>query len=74
VDDGDKPVSISTEVEDYIPINIVGIHKHAADISEIEPPYSFDYSCPSSDFICRVSIAVNGFLDMPPSDDIHAAP
>jgi hypothetical protein len=62
VDDGDKPVSILPEVEDHIPINIIGIPKHVANLGKILPPYRFNDCRPRSDFFCHVRIAIDGFL------------
>jgi hypothetical protein len=71
VDDGDRPVSILPEVEDRVPVDIIGICKHAANFQKFVPPDSFDYRRPSFDFVCRIRIAMDGFVQMPSGDDIH---
>jgi hypothetical protein len=71
VNDGDKPISILPDVEDHISVDIIGIREHAPNLRKVTPPGSFDDRCPSSDFICRIRVALRGFVHMPSSDDVH---
>jgi hypothetical protein len=71
VDDGDKPISILSEVEHYVPVDIIGILKQAANFRKIVPSNRFDNHCPRFDFVCRIRIAIDGFTQMPSGYDVH---
>ena len=72
VDNGDKPVSIVPEVEDHIPIDIIGIYEHAANFGKIPPSDRPDDRDPGFDLVCRIRIALNGSVEMLAGDDVHS--
>jgi hypothetical protein len=72
VNDRDKPVSVLPKVEDYISIDIISVLKHTAHFLEVLPSDSSDYRRPSPDFVCRIRITIDGFVQMPSGDDVHS--
>lgn len=71
VDDGDKPISVLSEVKNYVPIDIIGVLKEAPNLRKIVPSNSFDYHCPRFDFVGRIRIAIDGFTQMPSGYEVH---
>jgi hypothetical protein len=71
VDNGNKPIPILAEVEDYVTVDIVGIPKHTANFGEIPPPHRFNDCRPGFDFVCRIRISIGGYLQMPSGDKVH---
>jgi hypothetical protein len=69
--DSDKPISILPEVKGYIPIDVICIRKHAANLRKAMPSDNSDDRCPCSDFVCRIRIALSGIVQMPSRDDVH---
>jgi len=72
VNDSDKPISILSEIEDHIAVDIIGIREHAPNFRKVVPPDSFDDRSPGADFACRIRISLTGFVQMPSSDDVHS--
>ena len=71
VDDGDKPISILSKVENHVPIDIIGILKHMANFCKVVPSNTFDYCRPRSDLARRIGIALHRFAQMPSGNDVH---
>jgi len=71
MDDSYKPVSILSKIEDNISIDIISISKQVANFRKSLPPHTSDDRRPCFDFICRIWIAIDGFLQMPSGDDVH---
>jgi len=71
VDDRDKPIPILPKVEDYVPGHIVGISDHTTNFGEILPPHRFNDCRPGFDFVRRIWIAIDGYLQMPSGDNVH---
>jgi hypothetical protein len=71
VNNGNKPIPILPEVEDYVTVDIVGIPDHTANFGEILPPHRFNDCGPGSDFVRRIRKASSGYLQMPSGDKDH---
>jgi hypothetical protein len=71
VDNRNKPIPILPEVEDYVSVDIVGIPDQTANFGEILPPCRFNDCCPGFDFVRRIRIAIDGFLQVPSGDKVH---
>ena len=46
VNDGDKPVTVPSDVKDYVAIHVIGILEHAANFVKIVPADSLDDTHP----------------------------
>jgi hypothetical protein len=71
MDNGNKPIPILPEVEDYVTVDVVGIRDHTANFGEILPSHRIDDCGPGGDFVRRIRIASGGYLQMPSGDKDH---
>ena len=54
VDDGDKPVPISPDIEYDMSFDMIRVLEHAANFRETVPPGSFNYAHPCFDLVRRI--------------------
>jgi len=57
VDNGDKPITVPSDVKDQVAIHVIGILKHAANFLKIVPADPLDDTHPRFDFVRRVRVA-----------------
>ena len=69
VDDGDKPVPVSSDIKDHLVVHGIGILKDTANFREIVPAYGLDNTDPRSDFPRRIRIAPHRLAQMLARDD-----
>jgi len=73
MDDGDKPVPIVPNVEDYVALDKIGILKRAANIVKTVPADRFNKSGPSHDFVRRIWVAFHRLPQMLTRNDMHSS-
>lgn len=71
VNDGDKPVAILTNIEDYESFHVVGVLELAANLRKIVPSNLFDYSYPCLDLVRRIRILLHSLIQMLAGNDVH---
>jgi len=72
VDNGDKPITVPSDVEDHVAIDAIGILKHAANFLKIVPADSLDDSYPRFDFVRRIRIAFHRLAEVLSRNDEHS--
>lgn len=72
MDNGDEPIAISPNIEDYISIHVVGILEHLAHFCEIVPANRFHDGRPSFNLTRRILVLLHGLVQMPAGNDMHS--
>lgn len=72
MDNGDEPIAISPNVEDHVPIHVVGILKHLSHFREAVPPNSFHNDRPGFNLIRRILVLLPGFVQVPAGNNMHS--
>ncbi len=72
MDDGDEPIAISPDVEDYIPIHVIGILEHLTHFRETVPANSFNDGRPSLNLTRCILVLLHGLVQMLAGNDIHS--
>jgi hypothetical protein len=71
VNDGDKPVTVPSDVKDYVAIHVIGILEDAANFVKIVPADSLDDTHPRFDFVRRIRISFHRLAEVPSRNDEH---
>jgi len=71
VDNGDKPITVPSDVKDHVAIHVIGILKHAANFLKIVPADPLDDTHPRFDFGRRIRIAFHRFAEVLSRNDEH---
>lgn len=71
VNECDEPVPILPNVEDHVPLHIVGVFERATNLRKIVPSNFFDYSYPCLDLVCRIRIVLPSLVQMLSRYDVH---
>jgi hypothetical protein len=72
VNDGDKSVSVLSDIEDHVAIYIIGILEQTANFWEIVPTDTFYDAYPRLDFVRRIAVLLYCFGHMPARNDMHS--
>jgi hypothetical protein len=72
VNDGDKAISVLSEIKNHVSIDIIDIRKHAANFQKVVPSNGFHDRRPGFDFVCGIRIAIDRFLQMSSGNDVHS--
>lgn len=71
VDNGDKPVTVPSDVKDHVTLDVIRILKHAANFVKIVPADPLDDTHPRFDFPRRVRIAFHRLAQVLSRNDDH---
>ncbi len=71
MDDRHEPISVFSDVEDYVTIYIVSIGKYCANFGKVMPANLLNNSVPSLDFAPRIRIFLRCFFQKLKRNDMH---
>jgi len=71
MNDRDEPVMVLPNIENHVPLHIVGILERAANLQEIGPSNHFDDNHPCFDLVRRIWVLLHGLVQMFTRDDVH---
>ena len=72
MDNGDKPVTVPSDVKDHVAIHLIGILKHDANFVKIVPADPLDDTHPRFDFVRRIRVAFHRLAQMLSRNDEHS--
>lgn len=71
MDDCHEPISVFSNIEDYIAIYIVSIGKYCANFGKVMPADSLNNFVPSLDFAPRIRVFLRCFFQSLKRNDMH---
>lgn len=71
VDDGDEPVAIPPQIEDYVAIDGIGILEGLPHVGEMMPADDLDDAGPGFNLTGCVRVELHRFAEVPAGDDMH---
>lgn len=71
VDNGDKPITVPSDVKGHVAIHVIGILKHDANFVKIVPADPLDDTHPRFDFVRRIRVAFHRLAQMLSRNDEH---
>lgn len=72
VNNRDEPVSILTNIEDYVPLHIVGVPEGVANFQKIVPSDPCNDCHPRADLVRRIRIPSHSLAQMLAGNDVHS--
>jgi len=73
VNNGDKPITVPSDVKDHVAVHIIGIPKQTAKFVKIVPAGSLDDTHPCFDFVRRIRIVFHRLAQVPSRNDEHSS-
>jgi hypothetical protein len=74
MNDRDQPVAVPADIEDYIPLHIIGILENLPHLVEIPPPRILRDFAPGHDLFGRTGILFQGSVQVLFGNNMHKGP
>jgi len=71
MNDSDETVAISSDVEHYVSVDVIGVSEYTPKFYKIVPSGAFDYGHPCLDFVSRIWMFLHGLSQMLARHYVH---